>query len=90
MISVPLAAGIALVALLLGILIGRAARPKRTVVWREDAVRAQSTAAETDSEIDTLLREDRLIEAIKRHRERTGLGLKEAKDAMEARRRELR
>jgi ribosomal protein L7/L12 len=31
-----------------------------------------------------------LIEAIERHRELTGLGLKDSKDAMEARRRELR
>jgi ribosomal protein L7/L12 len=88
--SLAVVIGIAVVALILGVAIGRARAPTRTVVWREEA-RAQGDGSrgETDPEIDRLLRGDRLIEAIKRHRELTGSGLKEAKDAMEARRREL-
>ncbi|WP_081997510.1 ribosomal protein L7/L12 [Sphingopyxis fribergensis] len=37
-----------------------------------------------EEEIRELLRQDRKIEAIKRVRDRTGLGLAEAKDAVEA------
>ncbi len=40
--------------------------------------------------VDAALFAGRKIEAIKRHRERAGLGLKEAKDVVEARERELR
>jgi ribosomal protein L7/L12 len=38
-----------------------------------------------EAEIDQLLRSDQKIAAIKRWREHTGVGLKEAKDAVEAR-----
>ena len=44
---------------------------------------------ESDPEIDRLLREGKLIHAIKVTRETTGLGLKEAKEHAEARAREL-
>lgn len=40
-------------------------------------------------DIDSLIREKRLIEAIRLRREQTGEGLKEAKDYCEARRRDL-
>jgi ribosomal protein L7/L12 len=62
------------------------------VVWREERSRPSSAghAEIEDAEIDELLRRDQLIAAIKRYRELSGLGLREAKDAMEARRRKLR
>ena len=41
------------------------------------------------SEVDALLKEGNKIEAIKVHREATGLGLKESKEAVEKRLREL-
>ena len=44
---------------------------------------------DADAEIDALLRAGQKIEAIKRMRDRTGLGLKEAKDAVEAREKKL-
>ena len=50
-------------------------------------VATPSAAAPTppsDAEILRLVREGRTIEAIKIHRERSGLGLKEAKDAVDA------
>ena len=40
-------------------------------------------------EVDTLLRAEKKINAIKLWRSETGLGLKEAKDAVEARQREI-
>ncbi|UNU44869.1 hypothetical protein EAO27_01300 [Sphingopyxis sp. YF1] len=43
-----------------------------------------------DDEIRDLIRQNRKIEAIKRMRERTGLGLAEAKDAVEALERQMR
>jgi len=43
-----------------------------------------------DAEIERLIRDGRKIEAIKAYRESTGLGLKEAKDAVEAIERRLR
>jgi ribosomal protein L7/L12 len=43
-----------------------------------------------DEEIRDLIRQNRKIEAIKRMRERTGLGLAEAKDAVEALERQMR
>lgn len=44
----------------------------------------------SDDEILDLIRQNRKIEAIKLMRERTGLGLAEAKDAVEALERDLR
>lgn len=38
-----------------------------------------------EAELDQLIRSGQKIAAIKRHREETGLGLKESKDAVEAR-----
>jgi len=52
----------------------------------EEAVKLSPTGldAETEAEIRTLVRHDRKIEAIKRYREATGMGLKESKDAIDA------
>ena len=55
-------------------------------------VRRESGALEAedaDAEIDALIRAGQKIEAIKRVRDRTGLGLKEAKDVVDGREREL-
>jgi ribosomal protein L7/L12 len=92
MFSLTVVAAIAVVALVIGVLLGRDRSSKRTVVWSEGprASRSGELSPGADAETDALLRRDRLIEAIKRHRELTGVGLKEAKEAMEARRRELR
>lgn len=90
MFSLSVVVGIAVIALLAGILIGRQRKAERSVVWQEVPAPRGGVPVPNDPEIDALLRNDRLIEAIKRHRELTGSGLKEAKDAMEARRRELR
>lgn len=46
--------------------------------------RAAATAPASDPELRAHLSEGRLIDAVKRYRELTGLGLKEAKDAVEA------
>lgn len=43
-----------------------------------------------EAELERLIRERQLIAAIKRYREETGVGLKEAKDAVEARAAALR
>jgi ribosomal protein L7/L12 len=43
-----------------------------------------------DAEIEDLLRRGKKIEAVKRYRERTGLGLKEAKDAVDEIERRIR
>ena len=92
MVTLEIAAAIAAVAFALGIGIGRRSSRRRTVVWREERSRPSSAghAEIEDAEIDELLRRDQLIAAIKRYRELSGLGLREAKDAMEARRRKLR
>lgn len=47
-------------------------------------------AGNLDAAIDAALRADQLIQAIKLYREKTGLGLAEAKRAVEARRDQLR
>lgn len=53
----------------------------------EDAFSNMAPTAQQD--IDTLLAEGRTIEAIKRFREETGLGLKQSKDAVDYRRRAM-
>lgn len=47
------------------------------------ATRQPASAADTDPEIQRLIANRQLIDAIKRYKELTGLGLKEAKDAVE-------
>ncbi|KAA8887559.1 hypothetical protein F3087_17970 [Nocardia colli] len=51
------------------------------------AVPTDARPAFSWAEIDALLLHDKKIQAIKRYRELTGAGLKEAKDAVEARHR---
>ncbi|MBM4784177.1 MAG: hypothetical protein GQE15_41435 [Archangiaceae bacterium] len=51
---------------------------------RGEAAPVVPTAPAPASSVQALLREGRKIEAIKLYREQTGLGLKEAKDAVEA------
>jgi ribosomal protein L7/L12 len=48
------------------------------------AARALTRVRETDAEMEQLLRANNFIGAIKLYRERTGVGLKEAKDAVES------
>lgn len=82
---------VAAIAFLVGVFVARGRSKGRTVVWQEPA-RPSSASADVhieDPEIDALLRNNQLIAAIKRYRELSGLGLKESKDAMEARRRML-
>lgn len=62
----------------------------KTAIEARERGAAIPSAAEIRSlnwdDIDALLRSDQLIQAIKLYREQTGVGLKEAKDAVEARR----
>lgn len=92
MFSLTVVAAVAVAALVIGVLLGRGRSSRRTVVWSEGPRTSRSGrgVAEADAETDALLRSGHLIEAIKRHCELTGVGLKEAKEAMEARRRHLR
>jgi ribosomal protein L7/L12 len=92
MVSLTVAAGVAVAALVAGVMIGRGRSRQTRVVWSEGprSSRSDGGTETPDPETDDLLRRDQLIAAIKRHRTLTGVGLKEAKEAMEARRRELR
>lgn len=92
MVSLTVAAGVAVAALVAGVMVGRGRSRKTRVVWSEGprSSRSDDGTEVHDPETDELLRRDQLIAAIKRHRTLTGIGLKEAKEAMEARRRELR
>ena len=82
-----LAVGAAL--LLVGFFLGRLTAAKKdghTIVYepRRRDRGAVPDAADSDPEIIALIREGKMIHAIKRHRDLTGSGLKEAKDAIEA------
>lgn len=55
---------------------------------RPSVPRGDRSVAGADA-VDAAIRAGRLIEAIKLHREATGMGLKESKEAVEARRAEL-
>ena len=74
-------------ALLIGLVIGMASGRDRGVVIH-DAPPRPLKLAEMDpavlSEIQELVRNDRMIDAIKRYRAATGMGLREAKDAVES------
>ena len=91
MVSLGMAAAIAALAFVIGIGVGRRMSKRHTVVWREPPERGPASAAGLieDPQVDALLREGQLIAAIKRYRELSGLGLKESKDAVEARQRQL-
>lgn len=81
---------IAVIALVIGIVLGRQRSKERTVVWREARQIGEGSGAPVvDAEVDAFLRKGQLIAAIKRYREVSGVGLKEAKDAVEARQRDL-
>ena len=82
---------VAAVAFMVGVFVARGRSKGRAVVWQEQGRPPSSPASLPieDPEIDELLRSNQLIAAIKRYRELSGLGLKESKDAMEARRRML-
>jgi hypothetical protein len=75
--------------LIVGFFIGRMTAPKRdghTIVYPprpRDRDRTEQDA-DKDPEIISLIKEGRMIDAIKRHRDLTGSGLKEAKDAIDA------
>ncbi|MBN8843033.1 MAG: ribosomal protein L7/L12 [Sphingomonadales bacterium] len=66
--------------------------PPRTLSQPRAAKTIVTVRTETidDDEIRELIRQNRKIEAIKRLRDRTGLGLKEAKDAVDALERTMR
>lgn len=66
--------------------------PPRTLSQPNAAKTVVTVRTETidDDEIRELIRQNRKIEAIKRLRDATGLGLKEAKDAVEALERTMR
>lgn len=66
--------------------------PPRTLSQPNAAKTVVTVRTETidDEEIRELVRQNRKIEAIKRLRDATGLGLKEAKDAVEALERTMR
>lgn len=88
MISWALAAALAVVAFLLGLTIGRRSSGSASVVWTDakaDAAGPRLAPAEAaaDAEVVELMRRGRKIEAIKRYRQLTGLGLKESKAAVE-------
>ena len=73
---------------LLGLVVGRLTAPRvRSETVHHHPARgaggAESDRA-VDAEVEALLRAGRKLEAIKRHREAYGLGLREAKDAVEA------
>ncbi len=81
-------------------ILGRAMRAREeggeTRVERRQREAAEALAQfnaltpDKQAEIDALVTNNRIIEAIKRVREETGMGLKESKDAVDVRRRELR
>lgn len=88
-----LVAGLLLGFLLAKYLLGRARSdltgPPRSHAAPRPLVRVGDERIDED-EIRELIRQNRKIEAIKRVRDRTGLGLAEAKDAVEAVERTLR
>jgi ribosomal protein L7/L12 len=79
--------------LLVGFVLGRLTSPRErsTVVYQPPAGTARGAARDLvpgappiDGEVEAHLRAGRKIDAIRRYRELHGVGLKEAKDAVEA------
>jgi len=65
-------------------------RSSSKVIWEAPPQSgAAHEAAIADPQLRTLLQQKQLISAIKRYRELTGVGLKEAKDAVESLQRSL-
>ncbi|MBB5518319.1 hypothetical protein [Amphiplicatus metriothermophilus] len=83
-------AAVAIVAYLVGRMSGAGSpedRAERRMRERQEAENAFSNMAPSaQQEIDRLIAEGRMLEAIKRFREETGLGLKESRDAIDYRR----
>ena len=81
----------ALVGVVVGFVLGRLTAPsgERTELPRPMGTQSVRPPATPDQEVDALLRAGRKIEAIKLVRERTGLGLKAAKDLVEEREQRL-
>jgi hypothetical protein len=77
MIAWPLAAVLVLLALGAGFALGRR-RPVRSVVWTAPSIPISSP------DVESLIHSGRKIDAIRRYRELHGVGLKEAKEAVEA------
>lgn len=85
-------------AIIIAFFLGRSARARRSgdpagrklQDEAEAARRFDLLSLEARTEIDSLAGQGKTIEAIKYVRERTGLGLKEAKDLVDARKRVLR
>jgi phosphodiesterase/alkaline phosphatase D-like protein len=82
MLPWPVVALLLLLAFALGYALGRR-RSDRAVVW------TATTPPVASPDVEALVRDGRKIDAIKRYRKLHGVGLKEAKDAVEALEREL-
>lgn len=63
--------------------------PPKSVRERDDDPLLHAPARIEDAGVELLIRQGQWIDAIKRQRELSGMGLKEAKDLVDARRREL-
>lgn len=80
---------IAVLAFVFGTIITRR-RSNTKVIWEANPHAGSAhEMASTDPQLLALLQQKQLIGAIKRYRELTGVGLKEAKDAVEALQRSL-
>jgi ribosomal protein L7/L12 len=87
-VSYSVLAAVAMLAFVIGVLAARR-RPNAKVIWEAPRSGAAHESAITDAELRTLLEQKQLIAAIKRYRELTGSGLRDAKDALEALQRSL-
>ena len=78
---------LAVILLVVGFVLGRLTKPsgeKRTIVYQE--TRAPDANPDAEAEITRRLASGQAIEAIKLYRAAYGVGLKEAKEAIDARR----
>ncbi len=85
--QIPLVAALVSLAVLLGFVLGRR-RERRTVIWQSEPTVHPRTIRGTidvsrDPELVAALQRGEVVTAIKRHRELTGMGLKESKDEIE-------
>lgn len=97
MIDTSFAGALLALAFAVGFIAGRAnGLARRQVTWVEpnasrfrDDEGAPPPGRIEDAEVEWMIRQGQWIDAIKRQRELSGMGLKEAKDLVDARRREL-
>jgi ribosomal protein L7/L12 len=77
---------VAMAALIIGFLLGRmtAGDKKEKVVWTEPPRARAGASSDADAEIRAYVQAGQKIHAIKLYRETYGVGLKEAKDAVDA------